>query len=72
MSIAYVAVENLISGGPQSLGAGILFGLVHGFGFAGVLTEIGLPTRGLVGVTSWLLTSESRSDRCVSWRPCFR
>lgn len=25
------------------------FGLVHGFGFASVLTELGLPTRGLLG-----------------------
>ena len=24
------------------------FGLVHGFGFAGVLQDLGLPTRGLV------------------------
>ena len=44
VSVAYVAVENLLSRRPRhrwlvSLG----FGLVHGFGFAGVLHEMALP-----------------------------
>ena len=26
----------------------VIFGLIHGFGFAGVLLELGLPTDGLV------------------------
>jgi hypothetical protein len=49
LSIAYVAVENLIIPKPRFrwvLTFG--FGLVHGFGFASVLREIGLPPRGLV------------------------
>lgn len=48
LSIAYVAIENLISSAPRHRWVlAFCFGLVHGFGFAGVLTEIGLPTRGL-------------------------
>lgn len=49
LSIAYVAVENIISREPRFrwlLTFG--FGLVHGLGFASVLGEIGLPRRGLV------------------------
>jgi hypothetical protein len=49
LSIAYVAVENLVV--PRPRGRWLLtfgFGLVHGFGFASVLREIGLPPRGLV------------------------
>jgi hypothetical protein len=49
LSIAYVAVENLVTPRPRFrwlLTFG--FGLVHGFGFASVLREIGLPPRGLV------------------------
>jgi hypothetical protein len=49
LSIFYVAVENLIVKKPRFrwlLTFG--FGLVHGFGFASVLREIGLPPRGLV------------------------
>jgi hypothetical protein len=43
-SVVYVAIENLVSRRPRqrwlvSLG----FGLVHGFGFAGVLHEMALP-----------------------------
>jgi hypothetical protein len=49
LSILYVAVENLVVPKPRFrwlLTFG--FGLVHGFGFASVLREIGLPPRGLV------------------------
>jgi hypothetical protein len=49
LSIFYVAVENLFVRTPRLrwlLTFG--FGLVHGFGFASVLREIGLPPRGLV------------------------
>lgn len=44
LSIAYVGVENLIV--PDATGRWRItlpFGFVHGFGFAGVLAEIGLP-----------------------------
>ncbi len=49
LSIAYVAAENVLVREPRHrwmLAFG--FGLVHGFGFAGVLAEIGLPQRGLL------------------------
>jgi hypothetical protein len=49
LSIAYVAVENLVVREPKHrwlLTFG--FGLVHGFGFASVLAEIGLPPSGVV------------------------
>ncbi len=48
-SIMYVGLENLVLGDPRRrwLLAG-LFGLVHGFGFAFILTEVGLPRSGLV------------------------
>lgn len=49
LSILYVAVENLLAREPRRrwlLTFG--FGLVHGFGFAGVLREIGLPRQGLL------------------------
>jgi hydrogenase/urease accessory protein HupE len=49
LSIAYVAVENLVVREPRArwlLTFG--FGLVHGFGFASVLAEIGLPPSGVV------------------------
>jgi hypothetical protein len=49
VSIAYVGVENLVQPRPRRrwlLTFG--FGLVHGFGFASVLREIGLPSKGLL------------------------
>lgn len=54
LSIAYVGVENILLEVPKQrwLIAG-LFGLIHGFGFAGVLREMGLPEEGLV----WCLLS---------------
>lgn len=60
LSIAYVAAENfIIFTGNNSAEAENLtrhrwvltffFGLVHGFGFANVLRDLGLPGRGLIG-----------------------
>jgi hypothetical protein len=49
LSIAYVAAENFVV--DQANHRWILtfmFGLVHGFGFANVLRDLGLPTRGLI------------------------
>ncbi len=45
LSIFFVAVENILVGElkPSRLGIVFLFGLVHGMGFAGVLSELGLP-----------------------------
>jgi hypothetical protein len=45
LSIAYVAVENLITRElkPWRLALVFMFGLLHGLGFAGVLSELGMP-----------------------------
>ena len=44
LSIAYVGVENLFKPDPKKRWRlTFLFGLVHGFGFAGALAEISLP-----------------------------
>ena len=45
LSIAFVAVENVFSEEMRTWRCGVifLFGLLHGLGFAGVLSEIGLP-----------------------------
>ncbi len=45
LSIAYVAIENLITRElkPWRLALVFTFGLLHGLGFAGVLRELGLP-----------------------------
>jgi HupE / UreJ protein len=44
LTIVYVALENLWSQDHQHRWAlSFAFGLIHGFGFAGVLQEIGLP-----------------------------
>jgi hydrogenase/urease accessory protein HupE len=49
LSIAYVAVENLVVKQPKHRWLlTFAFGLIHGFGFASVLRDIGLPPRGLV------------------------
>lgn len=49
LSIAYVAVENVLVAAPKHRRAlTFAFGLVHGFGFAGVLAEQGLPSRAVV------------------------
>jgi hypothetical protein len=45
LSIAYVAVENMILSELKAWRVALVFtfGLLHGMGFAGVLTELGLP-----------------------------
>lgn len=45
ISIGYVAIENLFLSElrPWRVGLVFVFGLLHGMGFAGVLTELGLP-----------------------------
>jgi hypothetical protein len=45
LSILFVAVENVVVGRltPWRPAVVFLFGLLHGLGFAGVLTELGLP-----------------------------
>ncbi len=51
LSIAFVAAENLFRRGrslSHRWGIGFLFGLLHGFGFAGALKDVGLPTEGLI------------------------
>jgi hypothetical protein len=49
LSIAYVAGENfLIDKADHRWILTFIFGLVHGFGFANVLRDLGLPTQGLV------------------------
>ena len=49
LSIAYVAVENLAVREPRHRWLlTFFFGLVHGFGFASVLAEIGLPPSGVI------------------------
>jgi hydrogenase/urease accessory protein HupE len=55
LSIVFIGVDNLIVRGGRDLRAWIAFafGFVHGFGFAGVLREMGLESRALV----WSLLS---------------
>ena len=55
LSIVYVGADNLLVRGGRDLRVWIAFafGFVHGFGFAGVLREMGLPTR----VLGWALVS---------------
>ncbi len=45
LSIAYLAIENLVTRElkPWRLALVFMFGLLHGLGFAGVLRELGLP-----------------------------
>jgi hypothetical protein len=45
LSILYIFVEKFFLGGPQSWRLALVFsfGLLHGLGFASVLTELGLP-----------------------------
>ena len=49
LSIVYVGADNLLAAGGRDTRPWIalFFGLVHGFGFASVLREIGLPPRAL-------------------------
>ena len=49
LSIAYVALENFwLRKTDHRWMLTFAFGLVHGFGFANVLRELGLPTQGLI------------------------
>ena len=49
LSIAYVALENFwLKRTDYRWVLTFAFGLVHGFGFANVLRDLGLPTRGLI------------------------
>lgn len=49
LTIAYVALENLwAKDAGHRWKLTFVFGLVHGFGFANVLRDLGLPTEGLV------------------------
>lgn len=50
LSIMFVAIENIISDKLRSSRILIVFvfGLIHGLGFAGVLTELGLPKKEFV------------------------
>lgn len=49
LSIVFVGADNLVRGDGRDLRAwvALTFGLVHGFGFANVLREFGLPTEAL-------------------------
>jgi hypothetical protein len=49
LSIVYVGADNLLATGGRDVRPWIaaFFGLVHGFGFASVLREVGLPPRAL-------------------------
>jgi hydrogenase/urease accessory protein HupE len=49
LSIVFVGADNLVRGAGRDLRAGValVFGLVHGFGFANVLREFGLPDEAL-------------------------
>jgi hypothetical protein len=55
LTIVVVGVDNLMRGGGKDLRAvaALLFGLIHGFGFASVLREFGLPREAL----AWSLFS---------------
>lgn len=50
LSIMYVALENIFSDKLQKSRIAIvfIFGLIHGMGFASVLTELGLPQKAFV------------------------
>ncbi len=50
LSIMFVAIENIISDELKSTRLFIVFafGLIHGFGFASVLTDLGLPSNQFV------------------------
>ena len=49
LSIVFVGADNLVRGSGRDLRAwaALVFGLIHGFGFANVLREFGLPTQAL-------------------------
>jgi hypothetical protein len=85
LSIAYVAVENIITTElkPWRPIVVFLFGLLHGMGFAGVLRELGLPREDFaealvlfnVGVELGQLTVIALAFVAVGWfrhRPWYR
>jgi hypothetical protein len=55
LSIVYVGADNLLvrEGRDMRVWIALVFGLIHGFGFASVLREMGLPT----GALGWSLFS---------------
>jgi hypothetical protein len=49
LTIVVVAVHNVLDENPQGRGfTSAAFGLIHGFGFAAALAQVGLPARGKV------------------------
>lgn len=49
LSICYVAIENIVKKEVNYRWViAFAFGLIHGFGFAGVLTEIGIPSENFI------------------------
>jgi hydrogenase/urease accessory protein HupE len=77
LSIAYVAVENVLSARlrPWRVALVFAFGLLHGLGFAGVLGELGLPSGQFVpallafnlGVEGGQLTVIAAAALAVGW-----
>jgi hypothetical protein len=77
LSIAYVAIENLVTREltPWRLALVFSFGLLHGMGFAGVLTDLGLPRGEFVtalvsfnlGVEAGQLTVIALASLLVVW-----
>jgi hypothetical protein len=85
LSIAYVAIENLVSQRlrPWRLALVFLFGLLHGMGFAGVLSGLGLPRGAFLtallsfnlGVEAGQLTIIGLAALVVAWsrdKPWYR
>jgi hypothetical protein len=77
LSIAYVAIENLVTRElkPWRLALVFSFGLLHGMGFAGVLADLGLPRGEFltallsfnVGVEAGQLTVIAAASGLVAW-----
>jgi hypothetical protein len=77
LSIAYVAIENLVSHQlrPWRLALVFMFGLLHGMGFAGVLAGLGLPRGSFLtallsfnlGVEGGQLTVIALAALAVAW-----
>ena len=77
LSIAYVAIENLVTSQlkPWRLVLVFMFGLLHGMGFAGVLSDLGLPRADFVtalvsfnlGVEAGQLSVIAIAALCVIW-----
>jgi hypothetical protein len=77
LSIAYVAVENLVTSElkPWRLALVSAFGLLHGMGFAGVLADLGLPRGEFLtallsfnlGVEAGQLTVIALAALCIAW-----